>query len=511
LIHKIFGPPGTGKTTFLLNTVEKQMSSGINPKQIGYFSFTKRAAVEAKQRAVRKFTETTEEDLNWFRTLHSLAFNCLGLKTTDIARIGDKNLEKFTEETGIQISEMRYDNDFYVRTDDPIFNAINVARVRGMDLKEYYQKSDLNCEWFQLEHYATEYKNFKERENLKDFTDILEELIEQKDRVPELHTVIIDEAQDLSKLQWKLVKILIDKCTDAFIAGDDDQAIYVWNGADVDGFLDLESDEVKILEQSYRVPSSVFPLAKKVITRVKNRQKKNWIPKVDSVGKIEVLDSYSYLCDERFQDKDVSKGEWLFLSPINITLNPLHEWLKSHGILFERNNQKSISDTVLSAVLGWENLRKGKDINYNTLKNIYKYLHKDAVAHGHKNLRKAPENELYTMEVLKKDYGLLTDKIWHESLTKIGEDKRSYIIAMLKRGIKLKKNADVRLSTIHNSKGTEAENVVVFTDMSNKSLTKSFVDDSEVRRLLYVAITRTKNKLFLIRPVDYQKSLMRFL
>ena len=46
----ILGPPGTGKTTTLLNLVDQFIQQGIRPKKIGYFSFTKKAANEAKQK-----------------------------------------------------------------------------------------------------------------------------------------------------------------------------------------------------------------------------------------------------------------------------------------------------------------------------------------------------------------------------------------------------------------------------------------------------------------------------
>ena len=70
----ILGPPGTGKTTTLLNLVDQFLKDGIRPRQIGYFSFTKKAATEAANRAADKFNLDIENDLPFFRTLHSYAF-----------------------------------------------------------------------------------------------------------------------------------------------------------------------------------------------------------------------------------------------------------------------------------------------------------------------------------------------------------------------------------------------------------------------------------------------------
>ena len=71
----IYGPPGTGKTTTLLNMVEKAIDEGIAPSNIAFLAFTRKAAREAKERAARRFNLDYEQDLNFFRTLHSFCFN----------------------------------------------------------------------------------------------------------------------------------------------------------------------------------------------------------------------------------------------------------------------------------------------------------------------------------------------------------------------------------------------------------------------------------------------------
>src|SRR5690242_7735729 len=71
--HIILGPPGTGKTTKLISTVEEFLQEGTPPERICFVSFTKRAANEAKERAIEKF-KLSETQLPYFRTIHSLAF-----------------------------------------------------------------------------------------------------------------------------------------------------------------------------------------------------------------------------------------------------------------------------------------------------------------------------------------------------------------------------------------------------------------------------------------------------
>ena len=65
----VLGPPGTGKTTTLLNKVDDYLKQ-TDPDKVGYFAFTQKAAYEAKDRAIKKFN-LEEDDLSYFRTLHS--------------------------------------------------------------------------------------------------------------------------------------------------------------------------------------------------------------------------------------------------------------------------------------------------------------------------------------------------------------------------------------------------------------------------------------------------------
>jgi DNA helicase II / ATP-dependent DNA helicase PcrA len=85
-ITKVFGPPGSGKTTFLLSMVEHRAGrQNVHPMKIGYFAFTKKAATEARDRAIQKFPNLNPEtDFPFFRTLHSLAYRCLGISTKDM-------------------------------------------------------------------------------------------------------------------------------------------------------------------------------------------------------------------------------------------------------------------------------------------------------------------------------------------------------------------------------------------------------------------------------------------
>ena len=496
-VQKVFGPPGTGKTTYLLNMMEKELAQGVPSSNVGYFSFTRKATTEAKERAQVKFTGLNADlDFPWFRTLHSLAYRCLGVGNKDL--MSPQQYLDFAKSAGLELSIEKGEEDYIIHTDHPVLNEINIARIRGQDLRTYYNHSNMEIEWHHLEYVERCYRHYKQSNGLVDFTDLLERLSEDPKRLPRLEVLIIDEAQDLSRLQWTIVEQLIGYSQRIYIAGDDDQALYNWAGADVQSFLALPG-EVKILDQSYRVPASVHKLANQVVRRIRKRQEKDWEPR-DYNGKVSFYNDH--------MDVDITQGEWLIMAATNYMLNGLYDWIKSQGLLFERNGQKSISESILSAVLGWEALRKGKEIPLTVAKQIYKYLGSDYIVRGHKTLSKADPEALYSLASLTKDHGLLTKKIWHEALTKIGEDKREYIIALLRRKTGLRSEAQIKLSTIHGAKGGEADNVLLITDLSGRFARMYDTDPDALNRLHYVAMTRTRKALHIVYPKNVRRGFM---
>jgi superfamily I DNA/RNA helicase len=100
----------------------------------------------------------------------------------------------------------------------------------------------------------------------------------------------------------------------------------------------------------------------------------------------------------------------------------------------------------------------------------------------------------------------LSDVIWHEALTKIGEDKRNYIIALLRRGTRITGKASIKLSTIHGAKGGEADNVLLMLDLTTKFAKDYNKNSDDINRLLYVGITRAKQALHLVLPKNQQKA-----
>jgi superfamily I DNA/RNA helicase len=493
-IRKVFGPPGSGKTTYLLNVVDNELGSGLSPATIGYFSFTKKAATEAKERAIEKFPHlNARSDFPYFRTLHSLAFQCLRMKVDYMMK--PENYREFASQAGISLNVVQEDDIDVAKADNPILNEINLARIRGVDLREHYNQCGLDIEWHHFEFVDRSYRHYKSSKELLDFTDLLERVVVETDQLPSLEVLIVDEAQDLSRLQWQLVEALAKKSKRVFLAGDDDQAVFTWAGADVKSFLSFEG-QITVLEQSYRVPHTVHKLANKVVQQIKQRQPKEWRPR-EFEGEVSL---YS-----RFEDVPINDGQWLIMGSTNYLLNPVHEWLKASGILFERSGVPSLSPTLLKAVTTWEKLRKGEMLYSDEIKNLYKYIGAEFVARGQRTFKGSDPMAQYTIADLKKNFGLTTDAIWHEALTRISEDKRDYLVAALRRGTKLSTMGRIKLSTIHGAKGGEADNVMLLMDLSPKFAMEYAGNGDNVHRLFYVGITRAKKTLHLVLPKHTEK------
>ena len=362
----ILGPPGTGKTTTLLNLVDEFIQDGVRPKQIGYFSFTKKAATEAATRAADKFGLDIENDLAFFRTLHSYAFNQLGMTKEKMMDAND--YKEFGEKCGIPIKTAKFsDSDGTFNSDNEYLTIINTAAVKRMDLLEYYdsRKNILDIERNTLYLLSEELKRFKKEKGLKDFNDLLEDFI-AKETINKFEVLFIDEAQDLSLLQWEMVRKMWSRANKTYIAGDDDQAIFKWAGAEVDHFIALkeEVDDIKTLDQSYRIPGGpIHELSQKIINKVQNRFDKDYKPRAQHG----VLKRYSDVTQV-----DMSKGNWLVLSSANHFLDDVKDLCELQGWYYQHRSVNSVPLKLLLALNNWEHWRKGDLLGHIEIKNIYK-------------------------------------------------------------------------------------------------------------------------------------------
>jgi len=496
----ILGPPGTGKTTTLLNLVDEFIQQGIRPKQIGYFSFTKKAATEAATRAADKFNLDIDNDLSNFRTLHSYAFNQLGM--TKEKMMGRDDYKEFGEKCGIPIRVAKFsDGDGTFNSDNEYLTIINTAAVKRIDLLEYYdsRKNILDIERNTLFLLAEELKRFKKEKGLKDFNDLLEDYI-KKESTNSFKVLFIDEAQDLSLLQWEMVRKLWTNAEKTYIAGDDDQAIFKWAGADVDHFIALkeEVNDIKTLDQSYRIPGGpIHELSQNIINKVQNRFDKKYKPREEQG----ILKRYSDITQV-----DMSEGNWLVvLSSANYFLEDAKDLCELQGWYYQYKGSNSIPLKLLLALNNWENWRKGEMLNHLEIKNIYEYLGSNVLP-GFQKGKTLHSDDKYTLQECKDKHGLVIDKVWYESFEGLDTITENYIRNMRANGETLNRNPRITMSTIHGAKGGEADKVLLMQDITNAALETFSYDPDELHRLFYTGATRAKRELHVLDPKDFDRA-----
>ena len=501
-MFRIFGPPGTGKTTALLNMVDKALESGVQPQEIAFLAFTKKAATEAKERAAERFHLDLKNDLVYFRTLHSLALSLTDISSDQIMQ--PEHYKELSQAIGVDLQGKKVNSDDFMdlaRTNNPVLGLINLARLRKIDLREQYNDSEIDEDWNTVNYVAQSLQKYKKMYNLFDFTDMLEQFVVQAPTFKHrFKMTFLDEAQDLSPLQWDIAHILDDMSDKMYCAGDDDQAIYRWAGADVDHFINLPGGS-EILENSYRIPREVHNVAESVSRRISRRFPKKYNPKPDS-GKVERINTIDSL--------DMAHGSWLILSQAGYQLSPVATDLKSNGYLFNYRGHRSISEKVADAVNGWEQLRKGRSVSGKTARNIYSFMSaKERIERGFKKLPALADEDMVDLETLILDHGLSKvgkEMIWHVAMDKLPEQDRAYIIALLRRGEKFNGEPRITVSTIHGSKGGEADNVVLFTDLSPAAEKAARNNPDDLHRVFYVGVTRTRENLFIVEPEDVSRS-----
>ena len=489
----IFGPPGTGKTTRLLRIVAEEISNGTPIDRIGYFAFTKKAAREAVTRAMAKFGLERKE-FKYFRTLHSLAYHHLNLKSGDV--MGDIQYREVSDWLQIKlINPNKTVNDLGISLpQDPYIKLIDQSKIMNTSLENQFSNSNLHLDggYDKLSQIDKGLAQYKKRKKMYDFTDMILEFVKQNNP-PKLDVVIVDEAQDLSLIQWRMVEQLIRNAERAYIAGDDDQAIFNWAGADI-GRLDKIGGEREILNESYRIPQNVHTIATQLIGRVRNRVHKEWSPRPVEGKVLYHRMRFNY-------HMNLTSGTWLILGRTNYLLDQVAEELKIRGLFFERYNRSSVSEKMLNAILGWKDLQEDKLIPFNVLKDMYYYMSgNNHIQHGYKDLKNADEEREYDHEALVMHHGLNVDlrREWFDALDNIPETQQTYINAALRRQKSFNTSQNIKVSTVHGAKGGEADHVVLLTDLPRKVDENYFMQQDDERRVFYVGATRAKKSLHII-------------
>lgn len=278
----VLAGPGSGKTLVITYRVKWLIeNAGVHPSNILVITFTRAAAEEMKKRFFM-FDGMANTPVT-FGTFHSVFFMILryayrytaaNIIREDVKR---RYIKEMTENMELEIED---ENEFL----SGIINEISYVKGEMMSLS-YYHSNNCSDELF-----AQIYEGYEKRlreENLIDFDDMLVfcyELLKEREDIRTLwqnkfQHILIDEFQDINKVQYEIIRMLAGKGDHLFIVGDDDQSIYRFRGARPEIMLGFEKDypEAKkvILNTNYRCSEEIVESAEHLISHNTKRFPKN--------------------------------------------------------------------------------------------------------------------------------------------------------------------------------------------------------------------------------------------
>ncbi len=452
-MEMVYGPPGTGKTSEILQRIGDQVKIGkVDPKHIGFFSFTRAAAQEALSRMGLR-------ESNNVSTLHALAFRRTHASRAQI--VDRRKLDQLGVLTGLTFNNTADP----LSEGDELMAVMSCAAAKKMEPQVVADMYFPTVDHSKLEFLDQTYQNWKSQNGYVDFNDLLHQA--RTLDFSDLRIAYIDEGQDLSPLQWDVVDNMYNQGVTIVVAGDDDQCLYEWAGADPHGMSDRQSQK-HVLEQSYRVPRSVFDLATTIVGGIGQRESKEyrprgadglveWVPDLTQAG-VDPTEDTLILIRNHFMRADVE--EQLIRDRVPYTTN------SGWGSPLQTRKGR--------AVRTWMRMKRGMEVRKEALQHLI-----DTVV-----------EERVQERLRAHDFSVVQTEPWDLCLGIYDAEVVGYL-----SDIDLEQEPRVRLSTIHGSKGSEAHHVVLVNGMGSRTFES--IADAEYR-VWYVAVTRTKERLTIV-------------
>lgn len=292
----VIAGPGSGKTTVLTARIRNLIEEySVNPANILVITFTKAAANEMKSRFNNMMGRSTNVT---FGTFHAVFFMILrAAYNYSVDSIIKEDVRQNIIKQAIERSRLEPDD-----LNEMISNIIGeISRVKTetIDINAYYSASCPEEEFRDIYKY---YVKTLKKMGLIDFDDMLlychELLTTRRDILAKWQQkyqyILIDEFQDINKIQYDIIKLLAKPQDNLFIVGDDDQSIYGFRGSKPEIMLNFDKDypdtDKVILDTNYRSTGNIVSAAGKVIAHNKVRFAKNINTVNDPGDKVDIIE-----------------------------------------------------------------------------------------------------------------------------------------------------------------------------------------------------------------------------
>jgi DNA helicase II / ATP-dependent DNA helicase PcrA len=515
---RLIGPPGTGKTTFLSSVLDHH-ARRVGSDAVVAISHTRAAAAELAGRR----TPIPQDNI---ATLHALAFRALDRPKLAADTEGLQAFSSAHPQWRMEASLDAEDATFNVGGSPGDVLLSDYSRRRNLLQPEDIWPGELRA-------FAKAWEQFKTDADMIDFTDMIA-LAARDTTSPNQDpaVIVLDEAQDTSRLQWQLLQrwASAPNCETLITAGDPDQSIYAFAGADPAWFTENKPARQKVLEQSYRVPIAVHKLAMGWIRQIKTRADVTYYPR-DEPGKVSRSTATYKYPDPILPviEKHLSAGKSVmvmascsymlseFVSAFRRLALPFaNPWRRKRGDwnpLYQRRGKSTVA--AVNAFLAphvegryWT----GHEIELwmDLVKGVFRRGSRDTLRARISAMRTEDPDLLMSdlCEALSDmdDFGLMLTAPpvcidWLQGhLLASKANAALYPLQVAKtRGVPtMAQEPRLYVGTCHSFKGAEADVVIICPDLSNQGYAQWLSQGrDEIVRLYYVALTRAREEVIL--------------
>jgi len=514
--YRVFGPPGTGKTTWLQRQVEKALTSGIGGEEILICSFSRAAFAEF---ASRVGESVPRENMG---TVHSLAYRAIGAPPLAVSEEAVKEWNKEApigwritprvKGSGHTLNPMEDAADL-TEDGDQLYDEVVLLRNRLVPLSEWPEEHRT---------FWAAWSAWMEREGLVDFPGMLERALRSR-AVPgergAFRLFLVDEAQDLSPLQYRLVTYWAEFAENVALIGDDDQAIYSFMGATGTTFLGFPGEDL-VLSQSYRIPRAVHRVAERVASQISNRHPKVYKPRAEEghAYRLHASLEETWLWLEDAIVTAEAGMKVLVLAPHRYMLDPVRKALLEAGVAYanpfapHRREFNLLYEDGGNGIPGWKRVAaflqdpwRGKDVAlwvHLLPVKLFRYRGaREELASFPADVVVRPEDlRRYVLDgaadrLLARDLDFL-----EEHLLKTAPQGMQNALKVARRipNLAEARRKAVWIGTIHSVKGGEADVVYLAPGFTSRAWHMTHPDD--LSRLIYVGVTRAREELVILDP-----------